>query len=163
MTTTTRPVSELTAAIVNPLMSATNDVFSMMLGCKPTRNGLSLKSNLVPSHDLSAVIGVTGKAVGTIVFSVARETAFAIVDRMLGMEVTEINTEVRDAVGEVTNMIAGAAKAKLESLNLSISIPNIVSGVGHEVHYPTGIVPICLSFQSEIGPFSVEAGFSPVG
>ncbi|MCA9073352.1 MAG: chemotaxis protein CheX, partial [Planctomycetaceae bacterium] len=111
MTTTTRPVSELTAAIVNPLMMATNDVFSMMLGCKPSRDGLSLKTDQTPTHELSAVIGVTGKAVGTIVFSVDRGTAFAIVDRMLGIEVTEINAEVRDAVGEVTNMIAGAAKA----------------------------------------------------
>lgn len=158
--TTIQQTSQLTAAIVNPLMASTRDVFTMMLGCEPVREGLSLKNSLVPAYELSAVIGITGGASGTVVFSVARQTALNIVERMLGLRLTEINAEVRDAVGEITNMIAGSAKGQFESLDLSISTPNIISGPGHEIHYPTSIQPICLSYQSEVGKFCLEAGFA---
>lgn len=132
----------------------------MMLGCSPVRTGLTLKEESFPPYELSAVIGLTGQANGTFVFSVPVSTALEIHNRLLGFEATELNAEVRDAVGEVTNMLAGGAKARLEGLDLSISIPNLVSGMGHQIHYPTGIQPICLSFESEVGDFCMEAGFA---
>ncbi len=159
--TTTSQTSRLTAAIVNPLMGSTRDVFTMMLGCEPVRESLTLRNSKVPAYDLSAVIGITGGATGTVVFSVARQTALNIVERMLGMKVEEVNADVLDAVGEITNMIAGSAKAKFASLNLSISTPNIISGSNHEIHYPTSIQPICLNYQSDVGKFCLEAGFAP--
>ena len=57
-------------------------------------------------------------------------------------------------------MIAGSAKAQLAQLELSISIPNIVSGKDHTVHYPSDVKPLCIIFESDIGPFAVEVGFS---
>jgi len=63
-------------------------------------------------------------------------------------------------VGELTNMIAGAAKAQLAHLELSISIPNIVTGPDHVVHYPTEVTPICILFESELGDFIIEVGFA---
>jgi len=57
-------------------------------------------------------------------------------------------------------MIAGSAKAQLEHLEASISIPNIITGKGHTVHYPSNVSPICIAFDSEIGTFTIEAGFS---
>ncbi|HCS50917.1 chemotaxis protein CheX [Rubinisphaera sp.] len=161
MTTAIKRTSEITAKIVNPLLSSTKDVFETMLGCTPVRSGLSLKTRNNPEHELSAVIGITGNAVGTIVLSVKKQTALNIYETMLGTKAEEIDQDVMDAVGEITNMIAGVAKAKLQSLSLSISIPNLISGKGHEVHYPTEVTPICLSFESDMGSFCIEAGFSP--
>jgi chemotaxis protein CheX len=152
--------SSLTADYINPVISATRNVFETMLGCTPRRTGLLLKENMTPRYELSAVIGISGKAAGTIVLSLARETALQVLNRMLGMEATEINTEVCDAVGELTNMIAGSAKAKMEKLELSISIPNIVSGKNHTIHYPSNVTPICIVFESEIGCFAIEVGFT---
>ncbi|HBN78853.1 MAG TPA: chemotaxis protein CheX [Planctomycetaceae bacterium] len=160
MSTAIKKTSELTAQIINPLVTSTKDTFEMMLECTPKRGGLSLKTKHVPEYELSAVIGITGNAVGTIVLSVKKETALNIYEAMLGTKAQEIDHEVMDAIGEITNMIAGGAKAKLESLSLSISIPNLISGKGHEVHYPTDVTPICLSFESAMGGFCVEAGFA---
>ncbi|HCS55882.1 chemotaxis protein CheX [Rubinisphaera sp.] len=160
MSTATKHTSELTAKIINPLLSSTRDVFEMMLDCTPVRSGLSLKTKNSPENELSAVIGITGNASGTIVLSVKKQTALNIYESMLGTKAVEIDREVMDAIGEITNMIAGAAKAKLESYSLSISIPNLISGKGHEVHYPTGVTPICLSFESDMGSFCIEAGFA---
>lgn len=152
--------SQLTADCVNPVISATRNVFETMLGCTPVRTALSLKGHHGAEYDISAVIGITGKISGTIVVSLALETALQLLNRMLGIEATEINREVADAVGELTNMIAGSAKAQMEKLQLSISIPNIVSGKNHAVHYPSNVHPICIAYKSEIGPFAIEVGFS---
>ena len=152
--------SALTADYINPIISATRSVFEMMLGCSPTRTGLFLKQEGAPYHEVSAVIGVSGRASGTIVVSLSREAACRVLERMVGIEADEINGEVCDAVGELTNMIAGAAKAQLSRYELSISLPNVLSGKGHVVHFPSEIQPLVVTFDSEIGPLTIEAGFS---
>lgn len=160
MSTAAPTKSEMTADFINPILLAAKSVFESMLGCTPRRTGLILKETMQPRFELSAVIGVTGRAAGTVVLSLATPTAFAILDRLVGIQTTEITAEVRDAVGELTNMIAGSAKAQLSALELSISIPNIVSGKDHQIHFPSDVTPICIIFDSEIGPFAVEVGFS---
>lgn len=152
--------SALTAEFINPILQSTKSVFEMMLGCVPKRTGLVLKENMEPKFELSAVIGVTGRVAGTIVVSLSKTAAIQVLNRMVGGEADEINTEVCDAVGELTNMIAGSAKAQLAQLELSISIPNLISGKDHNVHYPSDVKPICIVFDSDIGPFAVEVGFS---
>lgn len=160
MTTAAPSAGSMTAEYINPVISATKNVFETMLDCTATRTGLMLKETMSPRHELSAVIGVTGKVAGTIVVSMSESAALGVLDRMVGIKAPEINTEVCDAVGELTNMIAGSAKAQLERLELSISIPNIVSGKNHNVHYPSNVQPICIVFDSEIGPFAIEVGFA---
>jgi chemotaxis protein CheX len=157
---TTSTASTRTVDCMNPVISATRNVFEMMLGCSPKRKGLMLKEEGAPRHEISAVIGITGRASGTLVLSFSKGVAIEVLRRMVGSEATELNTEVCDAVGELTNMIAGAAKAQLAHLELSISIPNIVTGPHHVVHYPTEVTPICMLFESELGEFVIEVGFA---
>jgi chemotaxis protein CheX len=163
MSTAAPSASEMTAQCINPVIGSSITVFETMLGITPTRTGLMLKENQTPKHEVSAVIGVTGKIAGTIVLSMSREAAFGVLDRLVGIEADEINADVCDAMGELTNMIAGSAKAQLEKHELSISIPNIISGVTHNVHYPSNVQPICIEFSSEIGPFCIEVGFTGLG
>lgn len=160
MSTAVAQSSALTAEYINPVISATRTVFETMLGCTPVRTGLSLKDDKSPVYELSAVIGISGKVAGTIVVSLSERAAIQVLSRMVGSEATCINTEVCDAVGELTNMIAGSAKAQMERLQLSISIPNVVSGKDHEVHFPSNVRPICIQFESEIGEFAIQVGFS---
>lgn len=151
-----------TADYINPMLSATRTVFETMLDCVPRRVGMSLKDDIYPKYELSAVIGITGKAAGTIVLSLSHEAAVQVLNRMLGIETNEINSEVCDAVGELTNMIAGSAKAQMEHLQLSISVPSIIRGRDHRICYPSNISPICIPFESEIGSFSIEFAFTSV-
>lgn len=162
MTTAAPTASALTAECINPVISSTLTVFETMLNVTPVRTGLALKSSREPAHAISAVIGVTGKIAGTIVLSMSSTASFGVLDRMVGIEATEINADVCDAIGELTNMIAGAAKAQMEKLELSISIPNIISGPNHNVHYPSNVQPICIDFDSDIGAFAIEVGFTGI-
>jgi chemotaxis protein CheX len=158
--TATSLSSAATADYVNPVIKATRDVFEMMLGCTPKRVGLRLKDDQPGTFAVSGVIGITGRAVGTIVFCMSEKMAKEVLKRMVGTEAPSINAEVCDAVGELTNMIAGAAKSQLAHLELSISLPNVISGDPHSVHYPSEIKPFIILFDSELGSFAIEAGFS---
>jgi len=152
----------LTAEYVNPLISATRDVFEMMLDCTPVRTGLRLKQSGETSAQVTAVIGISGRAKGTIVLGMSTEMACEILRRMVGTEVHTVTDEVCDAVGEVTNMIAGSAKSQLAKYELSISLPNVITGNGLQMHFPTNVSPMIVEFKSDIGPLSIEVGFTEI-
>jgi chemotaxis protein CheX len=150
------------ADFINPVLGATRDVFEMMLGCTPKRVGLKLKEPCAAGGSVSGVIGITGGVVGTIGVRLPKQMAMDVLERMVGTKADAITPDVCDAVGELTNLIAGAAKSKLAHLNLSVSLPNVVSGEAFDVAYPSDVSPFCILFDSELGSFVIEAGFSQV-
>ncbi len=158
------PTSIKTADYVNPIIQSTRDVFEMMLGCVPKRTGLMRKQDAKMPRDISGVIGISGKTRGTIVLCFPKASALEALHRMIGTVATDIDDDVCDAVGELTNMIAGAAKAQMAHLELSISLPNIVCGEDHVVRFPAtsvgSIEPFCVLFDSDLGPFMIEVAFA---
>jgi chemotaxis protein CheX len=106
------------------------------------------------------VIGLSGKAQGTVVVGLGREAALRATEAMLQERPPEINGDVVDAVGELANIIAGGAKAQLEHLDLSVSLPSVITGKGHCIQFPTKVTPICIPFDSEWGQITVEVGLS---
>jgi chemotaxis protein CheX len=150
------------AEYINPFVNATVEAFDKMLGCELRRGALALKSGRETHFEISGVIGLSGNAIGTVVLSFSKEVAIKAAGVMLMTEMTEVTDEVVDAVGELTNMVAGSAKSKLEELQLSISLPNVVTGAGHEIRFPSEVTPICIPFESPWGPLTVEVGLTPV-
>ncbi|MFQ5732652.1 MAG: chemotaxis protein CheX [Planctomycetaceae bacterium] len=145
---------------VNPFVTATTNVFHTMLECEITRDGLSLKNHTQPTYDLSGVIGLSGRVSGSVIVSVSREVAFGVVERLLGLEVNEITSEVTDSLGELTNIISGSAKAELAQYELSLGLPNVIVGRNHSIVFPGNVTPLNISFQSAFGPLCLEVGFS---
>ena len=141
---------------INPFITSIISVFDTMLGTSLTRGELFLKNSHAPEHEVSAIIGLSGKAKGTVVLSLSRETAIHITEAFLEERPTEINADVTDAIGELTNMIAGGAKAQFEQLELSISLPNVITGKGHTIDFPRGKSPICIPFDCEWGGIVME-------
>jgi chemotaxis protein CheX len=150
------------AEYINPFVIATVEAFEKMLGCEVRRGALTLKTGRNPNYEISGVIGLSGNAIGTVVLSFSKEVALKAAGVLLMTEMTEISADVVDAVGELTNMVAGSAKSKLEELELSISLPNVITGSGHEIRFPSEVTPICIPFESPWGPLTVEVGLSPV-
>ncbi len=71
-----------------------------------------------------------------------------------------MNEEVLDAVGELVNIIAGGAKAKLEQHKLELSLPNVVTGLSYDIHFPSQVKPLLIGFSCDWGEVVVEIGFS---
>ena len=150
------------AEYINPFVSSIVATFDTMLSCSLKRGELKLKRDYNPPHEVSGIIGLSGKAVGTVVVSLSRQVALKAASTMLMTEATELDADVVDAVGEITNMVAGAAKAELEEYQLSISLPNVILGRGHEVRFPSNVQPICLPFECEWGTLALEVGLAQV-
>ncbi len=148
---------------INPFIGSLVNAFETMLSCEVRRGSLRLK-NQGPAalYDISGVIGLSGKAVGTVVVSLSKEVALKATSIMLMSEATDINDDVVDAVGELTNMIAGAAKAKLEEYELSISLPSVVTGQDHLLRFSSEVTPICVPFETDWGPLVLEVGLEVV-
>lgn len=147
---------------INPFVKSLVVTFSTMLNCKATRGTPRLKQDGHLPFDISGIIGLSGKAAGTVVVSLSKQVALKATSAMLMVETTEVNGDVIDAVGEITNMVAGAAKAHLSEYELSISLPSVITGRGHEVRFPSNVTPICVPFETEWGPLNLEVGLTEV-
>jgi chemotaxis protein CheX len=143
---------------INPFLASTSEVFLTMLGAKLKRGELSLSTNFQPHHDVSGIIGLSGKASGTVVISLDRDVAIAATERLLGDRPSTVNADVVDAVGEIINMIAGRAKSHLEELAMTLSLPTVITGKNHVIQFGSSAQTICIPYTSEWGELSLEVG-----
>jgi chemotaxis protein CheX len=148
------------AEYINPFLLSTIAAFDTMLQCGLTRGTPYIRNGSQPSHEVSGIIGLSGKAQGTVVVGLGREAALKIAEIMLQERPSEINADIVDAVGELANIIAGRAKSELEPLNMSISLPSVIIGKCHSIQFPSKITPICIPFESPWGTITVEVGLS---
>lgn len=140
---------------VQPFVSSTVSVFSTMLGCDVVP-GEVVAGNRPAPHDLSGVIGLSGSSTGVVIVHLNKQTAINATGAMLGSPPKEINGDVIDVVGELTNMIAGGAKAQLSSLFSNLALPMVLVGKDCGLEFCKKVKPICIPFTSQWGPISVE-------
>jgi len=143
---------------INPFITATKSVFKTMLGCDIQRGNPSAKSGFQPEFDVTGIISLTGMACGTVVVSLSRETAIAATEAMMGQAPASIDEDVVDVIGEIANMIAGAAKGELEELSMSIGLPTVIVGKNRLISFPTHVNIISIPFNSPLGALCVDVG-----
>jgi chemotaxis protein CheX len=134
------------------------DVFATMFKCELTRGPLSLSADYQPAHEVSGIIGLSGRASGTVVVSVDRHVALSATEEMLGQRPDSINSDVIDAIGEVTNMIAGRAKAELSQLAMNLALPTVITGKNHTIRFGSNAQTICIPYSCAWGELSIEVG-----
>ncbi len=149
------------ANLVNPFIDGTLNVLETMAFTKARAGRPYLKKDQVALGDVSAVIRLTGEARGTISVSFTEQSILAIVTNMFGEEMKEINNEIKDAVGEITNMISGQARQKLEELGKSLKaeIPSVIAGNNHTIDHITTSQIIAIPFETDNGTFTIEVCF----
>ncbi len=149
-----------------PFLKATRSVFGTMLSMGVEFEEPTSPPPLEPArHHASGIIGISGDLVGALALLFPRQTAEKCVEALAGQPVDAEDELYADAIGELANMICGAAKAQYEGKNVSISCPSVVTGEGHRVHQLSGVRSVCLPCSCDAGPFfivvslrSAEAG-----
>ena len=143
---------------INAFLDGTLNVLKTMAFVEPKPGKPYLKKDSLASGDVSGIIGLTGSATGSMALSFSEGSILKIVSNMLGEEIKEINGDITDAVGEITNMVSGAARKELEPLGLNIlaAIPTVVSGKSHSIKHVLGGPSIIIPFEIEEGPFVVD-------
>ncbi len=150
---------------INPFIRSTTNTFGTMLGCTIKRDKLCMADQDHQEYEISGVIGLSGRAQGSVVVSLSRAVAIQGAAAMLMMDPSEIDgltDDVVDAVGEIANMVAGSAKAELEEYQLSISLPNVVIGHPPDIRFPSEVKPIAVTFACPWGPMALKVGFTPL-
>ena len=146
---------------INPFLEATMSVLKTMATLEVTPGKPFIKKDSAANGDVSGIVGFTGEAEGSLCLTFSRGCILHTISRMLGEEQKEINDDVKDAVGELTNMISGDSRRRLQEIGHTFqgSIPSVVSGPGHEVKHITRGPILSIPFGTAGGNFVVEVCF----
>jgi len=143
---------------INPFLEGTVSVLKTMAFVEPQAGAPYLKKGDAAHGDVSGIIGLTGGAKGSLALSFSEASILKIVSNMLGETIPSLNGDIKDAVGEITNMVSGAARKILEKegLNISAAIPTVVSGKNHSILHVLGGPSIVIPFQIDAGSFVLD-------
>ncbi len=153
---------------INPFIESVDELFSTMLSCEARQGDVQVTRSMKIGGDIVALVGLTGSRRGTVALSFPSATACAVASRFIGMEITECDETVSDAMAEVANIVAGGAKSRLWQASqneepMSLSLPTIISGSDYTINYPAGAVWLQIPFSSELGDFQMRLIFVPGG
>ncbi len=147
--------------VAKPFIVATTNILSTMAGVHAEAGKPYIKKGNIAKGDVSAVVGITGHKNGSISMTFTRQCAVAVVKGMLGDDIHDIVQDTQDAVGEVTNMVSGQARAALAGLGLVFqgATPTVVMGSGHTISHVTKSPVVAIPFHTEHGDFTIEFCF----
>lgn len=143
----------------NPFINATINVLGMMAMIKPSPQKPHMKNDTKSTGDVTGIIGLAGeKAKGSFAISFSEQSILRIVSNMLGEEIKSMEDGIDDAVGEITNMISGGARAELDKMGYTfeMAIPTVITGKSHIIEHTTDHPVMVVPFETEAGPFFLE-------
>ncbi|BBO66547.1 chemotaxis protein CheX [Desulfosarcina alkanivorans] len=147
---------------INPFVNAVKKIFNTMIEVPFKLGKPSLKKDNVPQYEISGIIGLSGTVTGCVVINLSKDIALQLVSALIGDEVTELDDDCTDAIGEIANMIAGNAKTDFPSEGTSISVPSVVIGK-HKVSYPSGLPIISIPCITDKGELVIEVALKENG
>jgi chemotaxis protein CheX len=117
---------------VNPFIQAATEVLEFELGQETVRGDLRLERSAFTTDEVTAVVGVTGRISGIVMYSMSQDTALGIVSRLMGEDVGELDSLAQSGIGELGNVITGRAGVLLSEAGYpsNITPPALVVGRG---------------------------------
>lgn len=138
--------------LIAPFIDATKETLATMVSMQVRRKEVFIKQGYEMYGDVSGVIGLSGATTGTCALSMPVALAGRAIRSMLMTPDDEMlaESEIRDGVGELINMIAGGAKTKLSSTmyKFNMTLPTIISGGKHEVFHRGGTYCVVIVFEN---------------
>ncbi len=144
--------------MAKPFIKATTDILSMMAMVTPTPGKPFVKKTNVAHGDVTGIVGFTGDMNGSVSISFDKSCAIQVVKNMLGDDIQDLLQDVKDAVGEITNMVSGQARAGLNEMGhkLSGSTPTVIMGDNHTIAHVTSGPIMAIPFTTDHGDFTIE-------
>jgi chemotaxis protein CheX len=154
MSTVAAPVDPaimpVNATLLTAVTSAVQGAFTM---CGLTARCVGASS--VPVREggkITGMIGVHGKVSGFITVNMTDHIAVRAVNSLLQENYTELNAQVVDATGEITNMVVGGIKSSLANTKwafLQITVPSVIVGQGYSIAYARGLEFLNVIFEND--------------
>ena len=146
------------ARVAELVRHAVVEVFSTMLGSELEVGEPIGDPDPLMSAEVVSLVGLTGAVTGALSLQCGREHARDLTARFLGADGQEIESldEVRDAVGELVNMIGGSLKTAIGSPEaIELSLPTVVTTPKSDIKIPASFA-VAVPFRDHYGEFIVE-------
>ncbi len=150
------------AALVNPFIEGTLHILDTTAFVKVKPEPPFLKKDRKSLGDISGYLEISGDLIGSAVVSFSEESILGIVSAMFGEDMTEINDEIKDAVGEISNMVAGHVTTKIAELSKKVKVKfkEIKMGQGTLIPHSEGAKYIlALPFRTTKGKVVIEVSY----
>ena len=143
---------------INPFIHGTLEVLRKMAFIDAIPGKPFVKRDENAHGEVSGIIGITGDAIGSLSISFTESCICTIAGNMLSEVYHEATRDVYDAVGEITNMVSGAARTRLEKEGLTVfaGIPTVIFGHGHTITHILKAPSIVIPFSTTKGTFVID-------
>ncbi|MDR4497987.1 MAG: chemotaxis protein CheX [Candidatus Scalindua sp.] len=119
-------LKEVMEDIARDIADATKTLFQSMIMMELKYNHVVLADETHLKTDVTSFVSFMGKYHGIVGIFCSKNFSLKVASSMLMEDLTKITTEVIDAIGEITNMIAGNVKTKITTdygeMDLSVPI-----------------------------------------
>lgn len=152
------------AMFVNPFVEGALHILNTTASVKVKPQPPFLKSHTKAQGDITGILEITGDLHGSAAISFSEKSILGIVSAMFGEDMAEINEEIIDAVGEISNMIAGQVTTKIAELDKRIKVKFVKVCIGSDQdidHIQDGSHVLVLPFQTTQGKMVIEISYSP--
>lgn len=149
------------ATFINYFLESTFHVLETTASTKVSARKPYRKRNHVAKGEISCVINISGDLSGTVSLSFSKQCILNIVSSMFGEEMKELDDEIKDAVGEIANMIAGQATTKFTEYGKTVKAETatVIMGNTHDITHSPDLPVIALPYQTGSGDFTLEICF----
>ena len=150
------------ATVINIFIDATLRVLATLGGAQFTVQAPRLKTDAAPSGEVTGVILLLGEVDGSVALSFERDCVLQLVSTMLGEDIRDLNQDIQDAVGEITNMVSGQAAQKLGDVTPGIEIrPDaVLMGHGTIPGQTRGAAVVAVALVGPVGRLALEVCWS---
>ncbi|WDP88945.1 MAG: chemotaxis protein CheX [Desulfobacter sp.] len=149
--------------LVNPFIEGTLHILDTTAFVKVKPEPPFLKPDGVANGDITGFLEISGDLEGTAAISFSEKSILGIVSAMFGEEMTEINEEITDAVGEISNMVAGHVTTKIAELDkkIKVKLVEVLHGRGQDVpHNKAANHVVSVPFRTTKGKVVVEVCYA---
>jgi chemotaxis protein CheX len=151
------------AALVNPFVEGTLHILDTTAFVKVKPEAPFLKENSNASGDISGFLEISGDLTGSAAISFSEKSILGIVSAMFGEAMTKIDDEITDAVGEISNMVAGHVTTKIAELDKKVKVKFKEVKIGSDAkieHVEGSRHVLAVPFKTTKGKVVIEVAYS---
>jgi chemotaxis protein CheX len=151
-------VEDIRDQLVEPFIESTRAALGEMAGTELVVRAVYQKAIQYTLGDLATVLRLQSATEEFLVLGFPEQTAAALARRILAGVTEEVDASlIRDCMGEIANVVAGQAKAKLADTpyHFTFSLPEVVVGA-KDLRPQQGLDCLVIAFNSDLGEFVLQ-------
>jgi chemotaxis protein CheX len=147
--------------LINPFIEATLNVLETTSSV--TTNPLEpfVKKDNIALGCVTGLIDLNGEYSASVAITFTETCILKIVSNMFGEEITKVDEDIFDAVGEISNMIAGQVSLSITEFgeSLKATFKKVLSENKHKIDHIVKKPILAVPFSTDAGEFTIEVSF----